>query len=25
MKGFQCNICGFAYDELIGDPKHGIK
>lgn len=25
MKRFQCNICGFIYDELTGDPEHGIK
>ena len=25
MKKFQCNICGFIYDESIGDPEHGIK
>ena len=25
MKRFQCNICGFVYDESIGDPEHGIK
>lgn len=25
MKKFQCNICGFIYDESMGDPEHGIK
>jgi rubredoxin len=25
MKRFQCNICGFIYDESVGDPEHGIK
>jgi len=25
MKKFQCNICGFIYDESVGDPEHGIK
>ncbi|WP_090627208.1 rubredoxin [Nitrosomonas marina] len=24
MKKYQCNICGFIYDELLGDPAHGI-
>ena len=24
MRKFQCNICGFVYDESIGDPEHGI-
>jgi len=25
MRKFQCNICGFIYDESVGDPEHGIK
>ncbi|MEQ1814964.1 MAG: rubredoxin [Nitrosomonas sp.] len=25
MKRFQCNICGFVYDESTGDSEHGIK
>ena len=25
MKRFQCNLCGFIYDESTGDPEHGIK
>ncbi len=25
MKKFQCNICGFIYDESVGDPEHGIE
>lgn len=25
MKRFQCNLCGFIYDESMGDPEHGIK
>ena len=25
MKKFQCNICGFIYDERTGDLEHGIK
>jgi len=25
MKRFQCKICGFIYDESIGDLEHGIK
>ena len=24
MRKFQCNICGFVYDESVGDPEHGI-
>ncbi len=24
MRKFQCNICGFVYDEAAGDPAHGI-
>lgn len=24
MRKFQCNICGFIYDESVGDPEHGI-
>jgi rubredoxin len=24
MKRFQCNICGFVYDESMGDSEHGI-
>lgn len=24
MKRYQCNICGFVYDELVGDVAHGI-
>lgn len=25
MRKFQCNICGFVYDESEGDLTHGIK
>jgi rubredoxin len=25
MKRYQCNICGFVYDEATGDSEHGIK
>ncbi|MDH5479468.1 MAG: rubredoxin [Nitrosomonas sp.] len=25
MRKFQCNICGFIYDESVGDPEHSIK
>lgn len=25
MKKFQCNVCGFIYDEAAGDPEHGVK
>ncbi len=24
MRKFQCNICGFIYDESVGDPEHDI-
>ncbi|SER35995.1 Rubredoxin [Nitrosomonas sp. Nm51] len=24
MKKYQCNICGFIYDESAGDPARGI-
>ena len=24
MRKFQCNICGFVYDESVGDSEHGI-
>jgi rubredoxin len=24
MKKYQCGICGFIYDESLGDPEHGI-
>jgi len=25
MKKWQCIVCGYTYDESIGDPEHGIK
>ena len=25
MRRYQCNICGFVYDEAEGDPMHGIQ
>ncbi|SDH23437.1 Rubredoxin [Nitrosomonas sp. Nm132] len=25
MRKFQCKVCGFIYDESIGDPEHGIQ
>lgn len=25
MKKFQCNICGFIYDEAAGDPEHDVR
>jgi rubredoxin len=25
MRKFQCNVCGFVYDESAGDLAHGIK
>ena len=24
MKKFECKVCGYAYDEAIGDPDNGI-
>jgi len=24
MKKYQCVVCGFIYDEALGDPEHGI-
>jgi rubredoxin len=24
MKKYQCVVCGFIYDEELGDPEHGI-
>ena len=24
MKKYECTICGFVYDEAIGDPDNGI-
>ncbi|SDY35499.1 rubredoxin [Nitrosomonas sp. Nm33] len=24
MRKYQCKVCGFIYDESIGDPEHGI-
>lgn len=24
MKRYQCIVCGYTYDESIGDPEHGI-
>jgi rubredoxin-NAD+ reductase len=24
MAKWQCNICGWIYDEALGDPEHGI-
>jgi rubredoxin len=24
MKKYRCSVCGYEYDSLIGDPKHGI-
>lgn len=25
MKKYICDVCGYVYDEEIGDPDHGIK
>ena len=25
MKKWQCIVCGYVYDEAVGDPEHGIK
>jgi rubredoxin len=24
MKKYQCVVCGWVYDEVAGDPEHGI-
>ena len=24
MKRYVCTICGYIYDEALGDPEHGI-
>lgn len=24
MKKYECTVCGFVYDEAIGDPDNGI-
>ena len=24
MATWQCNVCGWTYDEALGDPEHGI-
>ncbi len=24
MRKFQCSVCGYIYDEVTGDPEHGI-
>ncbi len=24
MRRFQCIVCGYEYDEAVGDPEHGI-
>ncbi len=24
MKKYVCNVCGWIYDEELGDPEHGI-
>ena len=24
MKKYECTVCGFTYDEAIGDPENGI-
>ena len=24
MKKYSCNICGYVYDPVAGDPEHGI-
>ena len=24
MKKYVCTVCGYVYDETVGDPKHGI-
>jgi rubredoxin len=25
MKIWQCIVCGYTYDEAVGDPEHGIR
>ena len=25
MKKWQCVVCGYVYNEMVGDPEHGIK
>jgi rubredoxin len=25
LKTFQCIVCGYVYEEAIGDPDHGLK
>ncbi len=25
MKKWQCIVCGYTYDEAVGDPEHGIR
>jgi len=24
MKQWQCMVCGWVYDEAVGDPEHGL-
>ena len=24
MKKYACDVCGWEYDEAVGDPEHGI-
>ena len=24
MRKFQCGVCGYIYDEAVGDPEHGV-
>jgi rubredoxin len=24
MKKYVCNVCGYVYDPLTGDPEHGV-
>lgn len=24
MKVWQCRVCGYIYDEAVGDPEHGL-
>jgi rubredoxin len=25
MRKWECIVCGYVYDEAVGDPEHGIK
>ncbi|MEM3693137.1 MAG: rubredoxin [Candidatus Bathyarchaeia archaeon] len=25
MEKWECTICGYVYDPMVGDPEHGVK